>query len=68
MNQQKSKREKNGDNETARGNSSHALPEWLEEFTENLVDESVPVHRDAPASSARESASEPRGKSGIGHA
>ena len=30
--------------------------------TENLVDGSVPAHRDAPASSSRESASEPRGK------
>ena len=28
-------------------------------FTENLVDDSVPEHRDAPASSSRESASEP---------
>ena len=38
------------------------LPEWLEEITEHLVDESVPAHRDAPASSSRESASEPLGK------
>ena len=38
------------------------LPGWLEEFTENLVDERVPAHRDAPASSSRESASEPRVK------
>ena len=30
------------------------LPEWFEEFTENLEDESVPAHRDAPASSSRE--------------
>ena len=36
----------------------------LEELTENLVDESVPVH--TPASVSRESALEPRGKSGIG--
>ena len=46
------------------------LPAWLEEFTENLVDESVPAHWDAPASSSRESASVPRvsaaRKSGIG--
>ena len=53
---------KNGDNETVRGNLLHDLPEWLEEFTEKLVGESVPAHRDAPASSSRESASEPRGK------
>ena len=38
------------------------LPEWLQQFTANLVDESVPAHRDAPASSSRESSSEPRGK------
>ena len=66
MNQQKSKKKektnKNGDNENVRGNPLRDLPEWLEEFTENLVDESVPAHRDAPASSSRESASEPRVK------
>ena len=37
-------------------------PNGWEEFKENLVDESVPEHRDAPASSSRESASELRGK------
>ena len=30
------------------------LPEWLFEFTENLTDDSVPEHRDAPASIFRE--------------
>ena len=53
---------KNGDNETVRRNPLRDLPECLEEFTDNLVDESVPAHRDTPASSSRESASEPRGK------
>ena len=38
------------------------LSKWLKELTENLVDESVPAHTDAPASSSRESASEPRVK------
>ena len=48
-NQQKPKNtNKNGDNETVRGKLLHDLPEWLEEFAENLVDESVPAHRDAP--------------------
>ena len=56
------KRNRNGDNETVRGNPLLDLPEWLEEFTENLEDESVPAHRDAPASSSRVTASEPRGK------
>ena len=37
------------------------LPEWLEEFTENLVGDSVPEHRDA-SSSARELPSKPRAK------
>ena len=31
-------------------------------FTENIVDENVPAHRDAPSSPSRESASEPGGK------
>ena len=63
MNQQKPKTQtKMERNETVRGNPLRDLPEWLEEFTENLVDESVPAHRDAPASSSRESASESRGK------
>ena len=47
---------KSGDNETVRGHSLRDLPEWLEEFTENLVDERVPVHKDAPASSSHGSA------------
>ena len=37
--------------EEVRGNSSRGLPELLEEFKENLVDESVPEHRDASSSS-----------------
>ena len=46
--------------EPVRGDLLRDLPEWLEEFTDNLVDDRVPVHRDAPASSCRESASELR--------
>ena len=61
MNQQKRKKIK-GDNENVRRNPLRALPEWSQDFTVNLVDESVPAHRDAPASSCRESTSEPRGK------
>ena len=61
MNHQESKnKNRNGDNENVRRNPLLDLPEWLEEFTENLVDESVPGHRDAPASSCCESGSEPR--------
>ena len=53
---------KNRVNERVRRDPLRDLPEWLDKSTENLVDESVPEHRDAPASSSRESASEPRGK------
>ena len=53
---------KNEDDERVRGDPLRDLPEWLEEFTENPVDEIAPEHRDEPASSSRESASEPRGK------
>ena len=47
--------------EEVRGNSSHDLLDWLEEFKDNLVDESVPEHRDA-SSSSHELPSEPRAK------
>ena len=47
--------------EEVQGNLSHDLPEWLEEFKENLVDESVPEHRDA-SSSSHELPSGPRAK------
>ena len=39
------------DNEGARGGPLRDLPEQLEEFKENLVDDSVPEYRDAPSSS-----------------
>ena len=55
MNQQKSKKSNKNEDETVRGKPLRYLPEWLEEFTENLLDESVPAHRDAPASSSRDS-------------
>ena len=52
---------KNEDNEEVRGNLSHDLPEWLQEFRHGLVDERVPEHRDA-SSSSHELPSEPRAK------
>ena len=54
MNQQKPKEtNKNGENETVRRNPLVDLPEWLDFFFwENLVDESVPARRDAPAISS----------------
>ena len=42
---------KNDDDEEVRGHLSHDLPEWLQEFRNGLVDESVPEHRDASSSS-----------------
>ena len=53
--------QKNDDNEEVRGNLSHDLPEWLQEFRHGLVDESVPEHRD-PSSSSHELLSEPPAK------
>ena len=49
----------NEDTESARRDLLRDMPEWLQEFTENLLDGRVPAHREAPASSCRESASEP---------
>ena len=50
VDQQKSQiQNKNEDNERVRRNPLRDLPEWLEKYTENLVDESVPEYRDAPA-------------------
>ena len=67
MDQQKPETlKKNGDDEDVQGNLSHDLPEWLEEFRQNLVDESVPEHRDS-SSSSHGLPSVPRG-SGIGQA
>ena len=52
---------KNQDSEGVRSDPLRDLLEWLEEFKENLVDDSVPEHRDAPSSS-HELFSEPRAK------
>ena len=43
-----------------RGDPCHSdIPEWLQEFRENLVDDRVPEHRDSHASSSHEPSSEP---------
>ena len=34
------------------------IPEWLQEFRENLVDDEIPVHGDSDASSSREASLE----------
>ena len=38
------------------------IPEWLQEFRENLVDDRVPEHRDSHASSSHEKSLEPTSK------
>ena len=35
------------------------IPEWLQEFTENLVDDEIPEHGDSHASSSHEASLEP---------
>ena len=43
-----------------RGDPCHSeIPEWLQEFRENLVDDRVPEHRDSHASSSHEASLEP---------
>ena len=41
------------------GRASSEIPEWLQEFRENLVDDEIPVHGDAHASSSHEVSLEP---------
>ena len=50
---------KDGDTDPVQGNLLRDLLEWLEDFAENLVDEAVSASRDTPASTSRESDSEP---------
>ena len=42
---------------------SSEIPEWLQEFRENLVDDEIPVHGDSHASSSHEVSVEPIFKS-----
>ena len=55
MDQQRPKTRKN-DNEGVRRDPLRDLPEWFEKFKENLVDDSVPEHRDAPIGSVGDGA------------
>ena len=41
------------------GRASSEIPEWLQEFRENLVDDEIPVHGDSHASSSHEDSLEP---------
>ena len=51
---------KNENHDIERGNLLCSdIPEWLQEFRENLVDDRVPEHRDSDASSSHEPSLEP---------
>ena len=51
---------KNEDPDLERGDLVHSdIPEWLQEFRENLVDDRVPEYRDSHASSSHELSLEP---------
>ena len=41
------------------GRASSAIPEWLQEFRENLVDDEIPEHGDSHGSSSHEVSLEP---------
>ena len=52
---------KNEDHDRERRDLYHSdIPEWLQEFRENLVDDRVPEHRDSHASSSHELSLEPK--------
>ena len=54
---------KNENHEQVRGDPYFSdIPEWLQEFRENLVDERVPEHTDSHASSSQEPSLKPMGK------
>ena len=54
------KTNKNVDHDQERGDPCQsAIPEWQQEFRENLVDDRVPEHRDSHASSSHGSSLEP---------
>ena len=44
------------------GRASSEIPEWLQEFRENLVDDEIPEHGDSHASSSHEASLEPTTK------
>ena len=48
--------------DSGRAPLSSEIPEWLQEFRENLVDQRVPEHRDSHASSSHEVSLEPISK------
>ena len=61
-NQKKLKREQGDPLFTDSGRASSEIPEWLQEFRENLVDDEIPEHGDTHASSSHEASLEPTSK------
>ena len=61
--QKKQKKEPKGEQGdplfTDSGRASSEIPEWLQEFRENLVDDEIPEHGDSHARSSHEAALEP---------
>ena len=49
------------------GRASSEIPEWLQEFRENLVDDEVLEHKDSHASSSHELSSEPKRSADLGN-
>ena len=61
------KTNKNKDHEQVRRDPCHSdIPEWLQEFRENLVDDRVPERRDSHASSSHESSLAPTRSADLG--
>ena len=58
-NKKEPKREQGDPLFTDSGRASSEIPEWLQEFMENLVDGEIPVHGDSHASSSHEASLEP---------
>ena len=58
---------KNVDHDQERWDPCHSeIPEWLQEFRENLVDDRIPEHRDSHASSSHEPSLEPGRSEALG--
>ena len=58
---------KKEDHEQVRGDPCHSdIPEWLQEFRENLVDDRVPEHRNSRASSSHGLSLEPARSADLG--
>ena len=60
LNKPSKKPNKNENREQIQGDPYYSdIPEWMQEFRENLVDDRVPEHRDSHASSSHELSLEP---------